>query len=125
LKTTKVGQQGLTQPIASTHPSSTCLQCNLRDGATCTTRRRASANLQVRLKNPSQTCFHAKQTARSRRVSRADLPPSILWRNRQTEGYLVLRPKPRNCRGDFEAQITKPELPILRHKTGNPPPPWF
>jgi hypothetical protein len=38
---------------------------------------------------------------------------------------LVLRPKPRNCRGDFEAQITKPELPILRPKPGNPPPPWF
>jgi hypothetical protein len=29
---------------------------------------------------------------------------------------LVLRPKPRNRRGDFEAQITKPR---------NPPPPWF
>jgi hypothetical protein len=38
---------------------------------------------------------------------------------------LVLRPKPRNHRGDFEAQITKSELPILRTKLGNPPPPWF
>jgi hypothetical protein len=38
---------------------------------------------------------------------------------------LVLRPKPRTCRGDFDAQITKPELPILRPKPGNPPPPWF
>jgi hypothetical protein len=37
---------------------------------------------------------------------------------------LVLRPKPRNCRGDFEAQIIKPELPVLRPKPGNPPPPW-
>jgi hypothetical protein len=37
-----------------------------------------------------------------------------LWRNRQTEAHLVLRPKPRNCRGDFEAQITKPKLPVLR-----------
>jgi hypothetical protein len=58
-------------------------------------------------------------------VSRADLPPSVLWRNRQTEAHLVLRPKPRNCRGDFEAQITKPELPVLRPKPGNPPPPGF
>jgi hypothetical protein len=33
---------------------------------------------------------------------------------------LVLRPKPRNRRGDFEAQITKPELPVLRPKPGNP-----
>jgi hypothetical protein len=38
---------------------------------------------------------------------------------------MVLRPKPRNCRGDFEAQITKLELPVLRPKLGNPPPPWF
>jgi hypothetical protein len=58
-------------------------------------------------------------------VSHADLPPSVLWRNRQTEAHLVLRPKPRNHHGDFEDQITKPELPILRPKPGNPPPPWF
>jgi hypothetical protein len=60
-----------------------------------------------------------------RRVSRAELPPSVLLRNRQTEAYLVLRPKPRNHCGDFEAQITKPELQVLRPKQGNPPTPWF
>jgi hypothetical protein len=38
---------------------------------------------------------------------------------------MVLRPKPKNRRGDFDAQITKPELPVLRPKLGNPPPPWF
>jgi hypothetical protein len=38
---------------------------------------------------------------------------------------LVLRPKPKNRRGDFEAQIIKPELPVLRLKQENPPPPWF
>jgi alkanesulfonate monooxygenase SsuD/methylene tetrahydromethanopterin reductase-like flavin-dependent oxidoreductase (luciferase family) len=38
---------------------------------------------------------------------------------------LVLRHKPRNRHGDFEAQITKPELLILRPKPRNPPPPWF
>jgi hypothetical protein len=38
---------------------------------------------------------------------------------------LLLRYKPRNHRGDFEAQITKLELPVLRPKLGNPPPPWF
>jgi hypothetical protein len=58
-------------------------------------------------------------------VFRADLPPLILWRNRQIEAHLVLRPKPRNRHGDFEVQITKLELPILRPKPGNPPPPWF
>jgi hypothetical protein len=36
-----------------------------------------------------------------------------------------LCPKSRNRRSDFEAQITKPELPVLRPKPGNPPPPWF
>jgi hypothetical protein len=48
-----------------------------------------------------------------------------LWRNRQTKVRLVLRPKPRNNRGDFDARITKPELPVLRPKSRNPPPPWF
>jgi hypothetical protein len=81
--------------------------------ATCNTCRRVSASLQARLGNPSQTCFHAKQAARSRYVSHADLSPSVLWRKQQTEAYLVLRPKLRNHRSDFEAQITKPELPFL------------
>jgi hypothetical protein len=49
----------------------------------------------------------------------------VLWRNRQTEAHLILRIKPRNRHGDFKAQITKPELPVLRAKPGNPPPPWF
>jgi hypothetical protein len=49
----------------------------------------------------------------------------VLWRNRQTEAHLVLRPKPRNRRGDFEAQITKPKLPVLRSKPENSPSPWF
>jgi hypothetical protein len=38
---------------------------------------------------------------------------------------LVSRPKSRNCCDDFEVQITKPELSVLRPKSGNPPPPWF
>jgi hypothetical protein len=38
---------------------------------------------------------------------------------------MVLMPKSRNHRGDFEAQITKPELPVLRSKPGNSTPPWF
>jgi hypothetical protein len=125
LKTAKVGWQGPTQPVASTRPSSTCLQRNFCDGVTCTTRHHVSASLQARLGNPSQTCFHVKQAARSRRVSCVDLPPSVLWRNRQTEAQLILRPKPRNHRGNFEVQITKLELPILRSKPENPPPPWL
>jgi hypothetical protein len=48
-----------------------------------------------------------------------------LWHNRQTDARLVLRLKLRNRRGDFEGQIIKPELSILRHKPENPPPPWF
>jgi hypothetical protein len=69
------------------------------------------------------TCFQAKQATRSRHVSHAVLSPSVLWHNRQTEAYLVLGLKPRNRRGDFKAQITKPELPVLRTKLGNPSPP--
>jgi hypothetical protein len=34
-----------------------------------------------------------------------------------------LRHKIRNRRGDFDAQITKPVLPVLRPKPRNPPPP--
>jgi hypothetical protein len=58
-------------------------------------------------------------------MSRVDLPLSILWLNRQTKAHLVLRPKLGNRRGDFEAQITKSELPVLRSRLGNPPSPWF
>jgi hypothetical protein len=58
-------------------------------------------------------------------MSCVDLPPLILWWNRQTEALLVLRHKPRNDRSDFEAQISKLKLPDLRPKPGNPPPPWF
>jgi hypothetical protein len=38
---------------------------------------------------------------------------------------LVWRPKPRNCHGDFEAQITELKLSVFRPKPENPPPPWF
>jgi hypothetical protein len=38
---------------------------------------------------------------------------------------LGLRPKPRNHRGNFDSQITKPELPVLTPKLENPPPPLF
>jgi hypothetical protein len=82
----------------------------------CSTCHRASASLKTRLGNPSVICFQAKQTVRSQRVSRVVLPPSVLWRNQQTETCLVLSPKPRNCRGDFETQITKSELLVLRPK---------
>jgi hypothetical protein len=80
-KTAKQRQQGPTQPVASTRAASACLRRNHGDGATCNTRRHAFASLHARLENPSQTCFHAKQAARSRRVSHADLTPSVLWRN--------------------------------------------
>jgi hypothetical protein len=48
-----------------------------------------------------------------------------LWRNRQTEAHLILRSKPRNCHGNFESQICKQELLVLRPKLENSPPPWF
>jgi hypothetical protein len=58
-------------------------------------------------------------------VSHTVITLLVLWRNRETEGCLVLKPKPRNCRGDFEAQITKSYLSVLRPKWRNPRPPWF
>jgi hypothetical protein len=36
--------------------------------------------------------------------------------NRQTSSHMVLRPKQRNCHGDFEAQIVKPSALVLRPK---------
>jgi hypothetical protein len=48
-----------------------------------------------------------------------------LWRNWQTEACLVFSSKPRIHRSDFEAQIIKPQLSVLRPKPGNPPTPWF
>jgi hypothetical protein len=58
-------------------------------------------------------------------VSHADISPLVLWHNRQTEEHLVLKPKLRNRCGDFDAQITKLKLSVLRPKSENPPPPWF
>jgi hypothetical protein len=72
-----------------------------------------------KLGNPSSTCFQVKQATRTRRVSCANLLLPVLWGNWQTVACLVLRPKPRNRRGDFKAQITKLELPILRPKPEN------
>jgi hypothetical protein len=81
--------------------------------------------LEARLGNPSPTRFQAKQAAKSQCVSHAAFfLPLILWRNRQIISHLVLRSKSRNCRGDFVGQITKPQLPILRHKPRNPSE-WF
>jgi hypothetical protein len=105
-------------PSRNARPSSAGLQRNLCDSVTCTTYRCASDSLQVRLENPSQTCFHAKQDVRSRQKKTSGS-------RRQTKTCLVLMPKPKNRRGDFETQITKPELPVLRPKPGNSPPPWF
>jgi hypothetical protein len=48
-----------------------------------------------------------------------------LWCNRQTEAHLILSHKTRNRCSDFEVQITKPKLPVLRSKLENLPPPWF
>jgi hypothetical protein len=65
------------QPVTLIRTFLACIRRNLHDDATCTTRRYASVSLQARLENPSQTCFHAKQAARSRCVSRVDLTLSV------------------------------------------------
>jgi hypothetical protein len=53
-------------------------------------------------------------------MSHVVLLPSVLWHNQQIVAHLILRPKERNRCGDFDAQITKSKLPVLRHKSGNP-----
>jgi hypothetical protein len=85
----------------------------------CTTRSRTSSSLKARLGNPSVICFQVKQAARSRRMSHIILPLSVLYCNQQTVIHLVLRLKPINRHEDFKAQITKPELSVLRPKPGN------
>jgi hypothetical protein len=69
--------------------------------------RGSPATIHTKADNPNSMIWSvkidAKQAARSRRVSRADLALSVLYHNRQTEAHLVLRPKPRNHRSDFEA----------------------
>jgi hypothetical protein len=120
MKTMILGYKDPTQSIASTCPSLALTPRDLRDDATCTALSRASISLEARLKNHFPTCFQTKQATRSRCVSHAVLPKSVLWHNWQTEARLVLRTKPRNRFGNFETQITKPELPVLRHKPENP-----
>jgi hypothetical protein len=112
------------QSVVSIRPSSASTPHDLYDDVMCTTRSHASTSLEVRLGNTSPTSFHVNQAARSRRVSCVDLPLLALWRNRQIKARLVLMPKPRNHRGDFEAQITKSELLVLRPKLENRRP-WF
>jgi hypothetical protein len=111
-------------PIASTCSSLGLTLRDLHDDATRTTCSCVFTSLEARLRNPSSTCFHTKQAARSRHVSHVVLHPSVLWHNWQTEARLVLRPKPRNRYDDFDAQINKLELSVLRPKSGNRQP-WF
>jgi hypothetical protein len=96
------------QSVASTRPSSVWTRCNLRDGATCTTRFHASTSLEAKLKNHSLTCFHVKQATRSQCVPRVVfILLSVLLGNRQIKARLILMPKARNCRNNFEDRITK------------------
>jgi hypothetical protein len=88
--------------------------------------RRASTSLEARLKNPSLTCFMMKQaTGCPMHVLTSFSSTHWFWgANWQISSHLVLRPKPRNRCSDFVGQITKPHLPFLRMKPGNPSE-WF
>jgi hypothetical protein len=84
------------QPIVSTRPYLVSTPRDLHYDDTCITRSHAYTSLEVKLENPNPTCFQPKQIARSRCVSYVDIHPSVLWRNRQTKSYLVLKPKSKN-----------------------------
>jgi hypothetical protein len=123
--TASEGYFGLTSTaphlMPSNRPSPASLPRDLRDDATCTTSRHSFASFEAKLANTSPTCFQAKQDTRSQRVSHnVFILPSILWHNRRTVAHLVLRPKQRNCCGDFVDQITKSQLPVLMPKPRNP-----
>jgi hypothetical protein len=72
--------------MLSNWPSFTSLLCDLHDDDTCTTCHRYFASFEVKIGNPSPTCFTMKQAIGCRRVSSRRLHPLI----------------------DFEAQIDKP-----------------
>jgi hypothetical protein len=100
-------------PVASTHASLAWTRRNLSNGGTCTIRLRGSISLEGRLGNASLTCFHVKQAARSRRVSRAvfilcwfcgitDKPyPAWFWGPNQETVVVILMPKSLNRRCQF------------------------
>jgi hypothetical protein len=70
------------------------------------------ASLEARLGNPSLTRCQARQPKACPVSSSSS---HQFWRcNQHIISHLVLRPKPRNYRGDFVGQITKPHLLVLR-----------
>jgi hypothetical protein len=135
------------QSITLTRLSSTWSWRNICDGATCTTRRCASTSLEIRLKNPSTTCFQVKQATRSRRVSCVVLPrpfcgandkpkPTWFWGPNQETVIVILRPKlpNRSCRfwgpnrenraTGFEAKQRK-SSPLILRPNRRKPSEWF
>jgi hypothetical protein len=102
-------------------PSFASLPRDLRDDATCIIRCHYFTSFEAKLENPSPTCFVMKQGTECRRVSSQRLHPLIGF-EAQTDKPpppLVLSPKPRNRRGDFDAQITKLSTLILSLKPRN------
>jgi hypothetical protein len=101
-------------PMPSNRPSFASFLRDLRDDATCTTHYHSFTSFEVKLWNPSSTCFSTKQAARCQRMSSHRLHPLI----------------------DFEAQTDKPPptwfwgpnqetfMVILRTKSSNRWP-WF
>jgi hypothetical protein len=110
------------QPVALTRSSSSSSLCNLCDDAMCTI---CVTPLPV-LRLDWETLI--KLTYRRSKMLDLDACPTLSsssrWfcgTNRETSSHLVLRPKPKNYRGDILGQITKPQPPVLRPKPRNPP----
>jgi hypothetical protein len=116
------------------HLSLTWTRLNIQNSATCTTRRCASASLDVRLENPSPTCFHVKQVTKSRcvlrtvfilhRFCRATNKPKLAWfwgPNQETIA-VILSPKSlkRTCR--FWGPNQKTTTTVLRQNREKPSP---
>jgi hypothetical protein len=98
-----------------------CCTCHLH------TTRQANAILHTKQRYTSRTIEMSQiriQTSICKWLITYQTKVLITWLlNQQTVARFILGPKPRNCRGDFEAQVTKPQIPVLRPKPGNPKPP--
>jgi hypothetical protein len=93
------------QSVVSICPSSDWR--NLHNDTTCTTHRRASDSLEVRLENPSHSCFTPKQAVRSRRVPRRHPSIGFVMQSINISPF------------DFKAQINKASrFWGINHQTG-------
>jgi hypothetical protein len=111
----------------SNWPSFTSLLCDLHDDDTCTTCHRYFASFEVKIGNPSSTCFAMKQAIGCRCVSSRRLhplidfeaqidkpPPTCFWGTNQETIAVILMPKLPNRQHWFSGPNQKTVAMVLR-----------